>query len=305
LNTFKKFALWSTISTYILIFVGGLVRVSGAGLGCPDWPKCFGRWIPPTSVDQLPPDIDPNLFNFTLAWIEYINRLIGVFVGLLIAITAILALRYMRKHPKILIPSVLAGILVAFQGWQGGQVVSSALEPFIISIHLGIALIIVSLLIYLTQQAYYLEWERITKVNVLKSIKIRIGGLWIVTLVQILTGTQIRSAIQIISDQFPMLTELEWLARVGPMNTLHSIIGIIMFFIMSYIAFLIIKANHPQKTTAILLSLIMLIQLFIGIILVYVGLPELIQLIHLWLASLSLGGILFLFSALDYRGKIR
>ncbi len=75
MKRFRHLALFATFATYFAIFMGGLVRVSGAGLGCPDWPKCFGRWFPPTSLSQLPPEIDPSLFNLTLAWIEYINRL--------------------------------------------------------------------------------------------------------------------------------------------------------------------------------------------------------------------------------------
>jgi len=93
----RAWALASTIATFLLIFVGGLVRVSGAGLGCPDWPKCYGRWMPPTSLAQLPPDVDPSTFNLTLAWIEYTNRLIGVVIGLFILTTAILAWKYARR----------------------------------------------------------------------------------------------------------------------------------------------------------------------------------------------------------------
>jgi len=303
LKTFKRFALSSTIATYILILVGGLVRVSGAGLGCPDWPKCFGRWIPPTSVDQLPADIDPNLFNFTLAWIEYVNRLIGVIVGLLIAVTAILAIRHMRKYPKILIASILAALLVAFQGWQGGQLVSSALEPFILTLHLGIALLIVSLLIYITQQSYYMDWLKLDPTRDSKNIKFWIAGLWLLSLIQILLGTQIRSALQVISDHFPMLTELEWLAKVGPINTIHSILGVLLLIIIIYITFMIKKVNQKPDSIAIVLSVIMFVQLLIGFILVYVGIPELIQLLHLWLASISIGLILFMYSAVDFRRR--
>jgi len=97
MNNFRRFALLTTVATYFLIFVGGLVRVAGAGLGCPDWPKCFGRWIPPFSVDQIPDHIDASSFNVVLAWIEYTNRLAGMSIGILILITAILAFRHCRN----------------------------------------------------------------------------------------------------------------------------------------------------------------------------------------------------------------
>jgi len=95
----------AAVVTYLLIFTGGLVRVSGSGLGCPDWPKCFGRWIPPTSVSQLPPDWDPAQFNFTLAWIEYLNRLFGVFTGLIILVAAILAVKHFAKVQESFFPA--------------------------------------------------------------------------------------------------------------------------------------------------------------------------------------------------------
>src|SRR6185436_11022631 len=84
LTSFQRLALWTTTTTYFLILVGGLVRASGAGLGCPDWPRCFGSWIPPASAADLPPQFDPALFNSTLMWTEYLNRLLGVTVGFLI-----------------------------------------------------------------------------------------------------------------------------------------------------------------------------------------------------------------------------
>ncbi|HEX4914405.1 MAG TPA: COX15/CtaA family protein, partial [Vicinamibacterales bacterium] len=89
LTSFQRLALWTTAATYFLILVGGLVRASGAGLGCPDWPRCFGSWIPPASAAALPPQFDISQFNPTLMWTEYLNRLLGVIVGLLILATTI------------------------------------------------------------------------------------------------------------------------------------------------------------------------------------------------------------------------
>jgi heme A synthase len=79
--------------------VGGLVRASGAGLGCPDWPRCFGSWIPPLSAADLPARFDPALFKPTLMWTEYLNRLLGMTVGLMILATTISAWRHHRREP--------------------------------------------------------------------------------------------------------------------------------------------------------------------------------------------------------------
>ena len=57
-SPFVRLAVWTTALTYALILVGSLVRASGAGLGCPDWPRCFGSWIPPASAAELPPEFD-------------------------------------------------------------------------------------------------------------------------------------------------------------------------------------------------------------------------------------------------------
>ena len=127
LNTYQKVAILTVVATLFLILVGGLVRATGAGMGCPDWPKCFGQFIPPTHVSQLPADYkqvyveqrleknakivsflnslgfvdlasnienDPNVgkeeeFSAIKTWIEYINRLIGAIIGLLVLTTFI------------------------------------------------------------------------------------------------------------------------------------------------------------------------------------------------------------------------
>src|SRR5215210_9343150 len=116
LTSFQRLALWTTGTTYLLILVGGVVRASGAGLGCPDWPRCFGSWIPPASAAELPAGFDPSLFNPTLMWTEYLNRLLGVTVGLLNLATLVSAWRQHRHVARIMWPTTAAFFLVGFQG---------------------------------------------------------------------------------------------------------------------------------------------------------------------------------------------
>jgi cytochrome c oxidase assembly protein subunit 15 len=277
------------------------VRVSGAGLGCPDWPKCFGRWIPPLNVSQLPSDIDPLTFNFTLAWIEYFNRLTGVTIGILILITAILAIKYFRKVKKILYPSIAAALLVAYQGWQGGQVVASELEPFIVSVHMVLALIIVSLLIYVTQKAYYLETvEKGMAIRDYGGSRLAIGILWAATIFQILIGTQVRSSVETIQEKYPLLSDSAVLELAGSVNFIHTVLGVIVVLFGIYLGFKILRQkgiSNLVRQCALGITILAGAQLVIGILLVVIGIPQLLQVFHLWVAAVSVGILLVLFSA--------
>jgi heme a synthase len=297
LTRFKLLALLSTLVTYFLIFVGGLVRVSGAGLGCPDWPKCFGRWIPPTSIDQLPADMDPNLFNFTLAWIEYINRLIGMITGLLIAATAVYAIIHFRKYPKIIIPSIFAAVLVAVQGWQGGRVVASALEPFMITIHMILAFIIVSLILYVYLQALIMEKPELG-IGGAGSLKVWLIILYLISIIQVVMGTQMRSGLEHLRDNFPMFSPVEWIEKLGPVNQMHTILGIIVVALAIYTTIVLLQKQKGKLTyfkfIMLTIDLLFIFQIIVGFILVNFGIPAIMQVLHLWFSSLIIGGLLIL-----------
>ncbi len=299
MKKFKTFALVTTISTYLLIFIGGLVRVSGAGLGCPDWPKCFGRWIPPTDISQLPPDMDPNLFNFTLAWIEYFNRLAGVTVGLLIAIMAIWALLKFRHEKKIVIPSVLSALLVAFQGWQGSQVVSSGLKPFIITIHMGIAFIVVSLVLYVYLQSY-LQLNRQTVTLVKAKFKYGVLALYLLSIFQIIIGTQIRSQIEAIQKTSPLLPTGDVLSLVGSTTPVHIVLGLLLIILVIYfqthLKGRLLRQNN-EKVDELVIAVVALfsLQFIVGLVLIWLDLPALGRVFHLWISSLLIGVLLSLY----------
>src|SRR5438105_1520988 len=217
-SSFQRLALCTTASTYCLILVGGLVRASGAGLGCPDWPRCFGSWVPPASAAELPPQFDRSLFNPTLMWTEYLNRLLGVTVGFLIFATFISAWRHHRAEPRILWTTITAFLLTGFQGWLGGRVVANSLAAWIVTVHMFVALVIVQLLLYATVRA----WKKVTG-----PISPFVVLMLLVTMFQIVLGTQVRGAIDVALDNGTARSSA--LASVGAIDHLHRDIAIVVF----------------------------------------------------------------------------
>ncbi|MEW6051532.1 MAG: COX15/CtaA family protein [Candidatus Zixiibacteriota bacterium] len=309
MKAFRRLAFVATIATYLLIFMGGLVRVSGAGLGCPDWPRCFGRWIPPLSAADLPSGIDPAQFNFTLAWIEYFNRLCGVTVGLLILATAIVALAKFRREARIVWPSLAAALLTAYQGWQGGRVVASELQPLLVSAHLLISFLIVSLLMYVMQRTYFMgEATSGEESTYPRHARAWAVFLWIGALLQIILGTQVRSGIETVSREFPLLSDLQWLSRVGAAYDLHMISGTLLALATWVIGFAIVKmASHPTGMVRRVvwgMMLVMLGQVLLGLALATAGLTPVLQLFHLWLAGVYIGLALMLYFGLGQKAAV-
>ena len=301
MKSFVRFGYVSILWTYLVIFLGGLVRVSGAGLGCPDWPKCFGRWIPPTSVSQLPADINPDTFNFALAWIEYINRLAGFLLGIIIVITAILAIRYYRKIPSVTIPAVLAALLVAYQGWQGGQVIASELKPILVSVHMGIAFLIVSLLIIATVRAYLMQnrglgWQE-SPPRRIKTWLAVIGGM---TLIQVAVGTRIRGGIEMTAEKYPLLSADQWLGMVRGYSDAHYFFGALLLIGSLIVVPRVLRLNTGNSPlisqTAWGMLIMIVIQLLVGLSMIFFDMPPIMQLVHLWVSSLFIGMTLTLYA---------
>jgi len=304
-----RFAWISTIATYLVIFTGGLVRVSGAGLGCPDWPKCFGRWIPPLSSSQLAPSIDPSQFNFTLAWIEYANRLCGLALGILIAITAVLVIINFARRVRILVPSIVAGLIVAFLGWQGGEVVTSELDPTIVSVHALLSLVLVSLMIFVTQQIHYVLYPDAEKGSIYPArIRYWLSLAWGLSLAQVLVGTQVRGTIEIISRIMPLADDRVWLSNTGSVLYLHTILGIMVIAAGVFVGIaVILRSTNPSslmREGAWAILLLMFLDIVLGFGFLLTGVPALMEILHLWVSSFVVGLILMMRTAAMQKERI-
>jgi heme a synthase len=227
MNTFQKTALTTLIATLLLIAVGSLVRVSGAGLGCPDWPKCWGCWFPPSGVEEIDPNylkekgISIEDFNPTKMWIEYINRLVGVTIGLLVLTTFFRALPYRQNQPRIFWGALLSVFLVGFSGWLGGQVVQSGLKPGMITLHMVSAMMLLCVLLYITFLA--VRGKPITTLPPLIHQRlIHLSTLLFgVIALQMLLGTQVREAVDPYIKNAAGMDRSAWMASIGWIDHIH------------------------------------------------------------------------------------
>jgi cytochrome c oxidase assembly protein subunit 15 len=140
MTAFRKLSILSTVATFLLVGVGGLVRATKSGLGCgTDWPHCSGKLLPSLET------------RATI--IEFSHRLTAGVVVILLAALAILAWRNRHEAPRLVKPSIAAFILVMSQAVLGAIVVKLELEAVSVVLHLGTALTILAVLIYVTAAA--------------------------------------------------------------------------------------------------------------------------------------------------------
>ncbi len=298
---FFKSAVVSTILSYLLIFAGGLVRVSGSGLGCPDWPKCFGRWTPPTNIEQIPSYIDPTSFNIVLAWIEYSNRTLGVLVGLSIVVLNIIAIYYFRKDNKLFYSALFSLILVVANGALGAVVVSSVLNPFLVSLHMILALMLVSVLSYACIESYKLLKPHKLKTRLADKALLRsLIVFWILIVIEILLGTGIRTNIELVAVENPLMSKGDILNALNSYKYFHSILGFSLLFLSIYI---FIKLKKYKQTfikflAAFILAMIC-IQIFLGEMMIFFELPQLTRLFHTWGSSWLVGIVIILYNCIN------
>jgi protoheme IX farnesyltransferase len=134
LTGFQKLALANVIAIWVMVVIGVIVRSTGSGMGCPDWPLCYGQVIPE--------------IGDTAAWLESIHRWWGVLVGFLVLGLAIQAIRVMRSNRAVVVSSVLALVTVIFQGWLGMVTVATNNSAETVLAHLATAMVLLGLVVY-------------------------------------------------------------------------------------------------------------------------------------------------------------
>lgn len=316
---FIRFQWVALVSLFLVISAGSFVRITGSGMGCPDWPKCFGKWIPPTAEEQLPSNYlslfqakrakkavkfckfltnigmretaekikaDPTLlneepFNVARTYTEYINRLLGFLAGNLILLGFIWSLIYYRI-PWLLGLSILNLIFMGIEAWFGSIVVATNLVPWTITVHLFLALVILLIQTYLI---YRISPKHSKKIPVNRTILYIWWAVFAITFYQMFLGTQVREYIDELTKQG--LGRDAWSDRFGMEFLIHRSFSWLVLILLLYLGW---KNEQEGKIPIIRWAFIVLsIELVAGVLLAYFDLPGLVQTAHLVFATILLG----------------
>lgn len=274
-------------------------------MGCPDWPKCFDRWVPPTDVSQLPVNYqeiyghrgyDSTEFNVLKTWTEYVNRLIGAITGFVMLLTAVFSWHYLKKGQGNLFRlSVLAVLLVGFQAWLGGKVVETNLKTYLVTIHMLVALLILALMVYLSFKARY---PAKSYSGVKKDAFAYYWGIacLVLTIVQIAGGTQVRELVDEIAIKMNNTGRGNWIGAIGGPFEFHRDFSIIVLLANMAWVFLLNRrygTGEPGRSIAWYIGGLTLMQIITGMVMSYRAIPPVFQTVHLVLAS-ALFGLQFL-----------
>ena len=240
----------------LVILAGSVVRASGSGMGCPDWPTCFGQYIPPTSEDQVmwhashdyrkgqiivhqealwvaQTDFisgetfnaelwevytkhDYAVFNPVHTWVEFVNRLLTVLLGIPAIIAFVMTWRSYRQRPWAAWLMTSAMAILLFESWLGKLVVEGHLVPNQITYHMTGAFVLVGVLVWLRRK---LSPISMPEGDTGKRINQVLGVVTLLMMAQIIMGSQVREGVDELMKVFGADA-----SRVGWIDMLSNLI---------------------------------------------------------------------------------
>ncbi len=329
LTRFQKLVVATWASVVLLIFVGAIVRATGAGLGCPDWPTCWGCLIPPTSVDQVdferldldrfrkkaarfgirPEDISEETlreqFNPVHVWTEYFNRLTSLPVGLLSLLTAVVAGVLARRGEIpwwVWIASLLALAIVLANAWLGRMVVLSGLQPGIITLHMALAILLLGVLVYVGWRGTDEPSSLPLAGPALPRIRLLGLALLVLTIFEGLVGSQVREMTDDLAKIHTDAPRHTWTSELEQswMYLVHRSFSWVI--LATALAFYGTARRAPRFSARWLEKAIfglVLAQMILGFVLSHVGILAIAQVLHIGLSSLLVSA-LFLWNLMAF-----
>ena len=303
---FYKASIITVILLYILVLVGGFVRITGSGDDCPDWPKCYGSWIPPFTIDDIPAEFNPTEDKVYGSWIEYFNRLVGVVLGISMLYTFLKSF-YVFKRDKILFYGSLSSLLlVIISGWLGGQIATSIdgqniIYQHSVSIHLYVAILTTISLVYTTNRGFIVMFPNLEDNSIYSSTeKTLLLLIFIINLLLVFSGSYIRTFLDDnLLVNLPYFIRMEkYVYQTGLVKFIHPFLGFSMLTCAAILWNYIMNLSKSSKTVKLVVKFILYAictQILIGECLRFNMIHESFRLYHLWLSSVILGLIIVAF----------
>lgn len=297
---FQRLISLTIFLTYMVILAGSVVRGTGSGLGCPDWPTCYGQSIPPVDISELPPDYKEVFkkstgkeiadFDAYKTWTEYINRLLGALLGVMILWLFLRSFKYTDKESNL--PWYCGGLLllVVLQGGVGALVVSTHLKPYVITLHMLLAMALLFGLHYLSKYCKDLENFGINfkpDQRNLPITRLLIG----MALLQVFMGTQVREQVDHLMRDAQTATPDTVVSQLGWGFYVHRSFSMLLLGVTIWS---IVRLYRHDITGAafkrgLLLLFLLLCNVVSGVGLNYFGFPPQLQPPHLFIGVLAVG----------------
>jgi cytochrome c oxidase assembly protein subunit 15 len=317
-SSFLQFSKWVLVMVFLVILAGAVVRTTQSGMGCPDWPKCFGQYIPPTKMEQVLFGANKNYtkgqfirYNDSLwfaaetftssqnfdkvnwqhynkhgytkiviyqTWIEYINRLLGALLGLFILAQLIWSLKFWKVNKRITWLCLVNVLLTGFQAWLGKKVVDANLAGVKITTHMLVALLIAAVALTII---YSLTPTK--KIENKKLYWLTLTGLVLLT-VQIVLGTQVREQIDEISKSLSYGGRDRWIDGLDNIFLIHRSFSLVVTGICLYVVVGFKKVGVKLFSSSLII-VCLFAEIILGIIMAYFDVPAIAQPLHLLFSS--------------------
>ncbi|MDP0491661.1 MAG: COX15/CtaA family protein [Verrucomicrobiota bacterium JB023] len=291
----------------LLVFVGAIVRATGAGLGCPDWPTCWGELIPPWKVEQIDPEKlnyerfekkaerlgrDPatvtpehilESFNPVHTWTEFVNRLVSLPVGGFSLAAVVFSFFLPRGKRRLHVSlSLLSLGIILFNAWMGAMVVYSGLKPGIITLHLALAMGLLCLLVFC-------RWHirGCARKPVSSKLAWSVWGLLFLVIIEGIVGSQVREMTDELARSHVGEQREQWIGELEG-SAIYLFHRSFSWLIVLGTALAVWRAWQEQVVdwrVRVLASLVFAMMVM-GIILAHVGVFPWVQVLHVGVAAI-------------------
>ncbi len=314
---FQRLALAAFICVEVLLFVGAAVRASGSGLGCPDWPFCYGCWVPPTSADQIDfTQLDLEQFRKKAAqhgrdpaaitveslraefdpvatWIEYLNRLTSLPVGVSVLWLWLASFgEWRRGRGRVFVASTAALALVGVNAWLGARVVLSGLQPGIITLHMALAMLLLCVLVYIAWRGCAQPW-RITPERTLRPAFILALALFLLVIIEGILGSQVREMTDHLAKVHAGEQRAQWVTELEQTGSYlaHRSFSWLILGVAVWFGVAARRALGGLRWLEKSIVALVVAQMVLGVVLAHWGILPLAQVLHVGLSSLLVSGL--------------